>query len=48
MPKGCYGYYTNYYYVGFMPDGTKGYFVSEREYIEAFNEMLKEREEKEE
>ena len=32
------GYWTNSYYVGFMKDGTKRYFVSDKEYIEAYNE----------
>lgn len=32
------GYWTENYYVGFMPDGTKHYFVSEDEYREAYRE----------
>ena len=34
------GYYTDSYYVGFMPDGTRGFFVSESEYVEAYQEAL--------
>ena len=33
------GYYTDYYYVGFMPNGKKGYFCCEADYIEAYNEF---------
>ena len=34
------GYYTESSYVGFMPDGSKRYFVSEKEYIEAYSEYF--------
>lgn len=31
------GYYTEYSYVGFMPDGSKRYFATEGDYKEAYN-----------
>ena len=34
------GYYTESSYVGFMPDGSKRWFVSDVEYREAFGEAL--------
>ena len=36
------GYWIGYSYVGFMPDGTKGYFVSPTEYKEAYLDALNE------
>lgn len=36
------GYYTGYSYVGLMPDGTWRYFVSDTEYLEAYEEALSE------
>lgn len=33
MPK---GYYTDSYYVGFMPDGRKRYYATEGEYLEDY------------
>ena len=33
MPK---GYYVGYAYVGFMPDGSKRYFASDTDYLEAY------------
>ena len=39
MPK---GFYTGYSYVGFMPDGTKRYFATEEDYMEAWRETLSE------
>lgn len=35
------GYWTESYYVGFMPDGTKGYFATEADYKEAYDEMIR-------
>ena len=32
------GYWTDSYYVGFMADGTKRFFVSEEEYKEEYRE----------
>ena len=32
------GYYEGYSYVGFMPDGSKMRFATDREYAEAFAE----------
>lgn len=32
------GYWTETSYVGFMPDGSKRWFVSDKEYKEAFEE----------
>lgn len=34
------GYWTDSYYVGFMHNGRKRYFVSDREYIEAYAEEV--------
>lgn len=39
MPK---GYYVEYSYVGFMPDGTKRFFVTQEEYLEEFYESVDE------
>lgn len=36
------GYYTGYAYCGIMLDGRKAYFATDREYVEAYNEELKE------
>ena len=33
------GYWTESSYVGFMPDGSKRWFVSEEEYVEAYREF---------
>ena len=33
------GYWTDSFYVGFMPDGTKRFFVSDEEYVEAYLEF---------
>ena len=30
------GYWTESYYVGFMPDGTKRYFATDMDYKEAY------------
>lgn len=34
------GYWTDTYYVGFMPDGTKRYFCTEADYKEAYKEWF--------
>ena len=38
------GYWTESYYVGFMPDGSKRWFVSDSEYHEAYRQALKDSE----
>ena len=38
-PMNKYGYWTEGSYVGFMPDGTKRWFVSPEDYWEAFDEF---------
>lgn len=40
------GYWTSSDYVGTMPDGKKKRFVSDKEYQEAFNDILEEEMEK--
>lgn len=35
------GYWTEYSYVGLMPDGTWMYFSSDKEYEESYDEALK-------
>lgn len=35
-----YGFYTEYSYVGFMPDGSKREFVSYEDYEEAFQSSI--------
>ena len=34
------GYYTGYSYCGTMPDGSKQYFASDKEYCEAYEEAI--------
>lgn len=41
MPR---GYPVGYSYVGFMPDGTKRYFATHEEYLEAWFDALGESE----
>ena len=36
------GYYVGYSYAGLMPDGTVRYFATEKEYLEAYKDALKE------
>ena len=35
------GYYTGYSYCGYMPDGRKEYFATDKEYREAYEEEAK-------
>ena len=39
--KAPYGYYADDYY-GYLPDGTKQRFPTEKEYIDEFRDILKE------
>lgn len=36
------GYWEGYSYIGFMPDGSKRRFVSDKEYAESYSEALEE------